>query len=148
MKDKLRAINEGKEPNDQMYRKIAEFFPAFVDTDNVGTTNPDSSGSLGRSNQQGYPVDSQTALLASQVRAMAMAAHRYHIRVGNVVPNTGEKDVSMADVGTKTAPQSEIDAANGDDMEEDDEALIEGDAGSEDDDDEGSDNEDEEEDEQ
>jgi general transcription factor 3C polypeptide 5 (transcription factor C subunit 1) len=136
MKDKIRILSEGKLPNDRRYETIARMFPWTVDETNLADTQPDSSGMLNRSNQIGYPVDTQTAVLASNVRAMAMAAHRHqHRHQSGRRPRAGS--MAMSDTTASSSGDMDVDMPGNAEMEEEDEALIGMDSGSEDDQDEG-----------
>jgi general transcription factor 3C polypeptide 5 (transcription factor C subunit 1) len=132
MKDKIRILGEGKVPNDHRYETIAKMFPWIVDESNLAETQPDSSGMLNRSNQIGYPVDTQTAVLASNVRAMAMAAHRHrHRHQRGRRPRAGS--MAMSDGNASSTGEMDVDVPETAEMEEEDEALIGMDSGSEDD---------------
>jgi hypothetical protein len=147
MKDKIRLLGEGKVPNDGRYETVARMFPSFVTEANLADTQPDASGMLQRSNQIGFPVDTQTALLASQVRAMSMAAYRYHHR-----HQTGERaragSGATSEKNNSLDGEMEVDGAEREELEQEDEALIGMESGSDDEQDDGgeSDEEDERED--
>jgi len=127
MKDKIRALSEFRVPNDDMYETVAKMFPAFVNDENVTTTAPDSSGMLDRSNQAGFPIDTQVALLATHVRAMSMAAFRQQNRYSRGRRRRVVGDAVLTNAGS---PAMDPDAPGRSELEldmheeEEDEALI------------------------
>lgn len=78
MKYKIQTLAAGKEPDDDMCRAVAAMFPAIVDDSNVHLTRIDEPGSfLSQSAHADYTIEGEASTLASEVRAMAMAAYRY-----------------------------------------------------------------------
>lgn len=98
MKHKLTLLSESKPPQNEMYHAICSMFPAFIDDKNVQLTTYDKPGYFRSSEYKDYPIDAEFALIASEVRSMAMAAWRYQGRhyQGRQRRMTSESARSMA----------------------------------------------------
>jgi hypothetical protein len=78
MKYKIQTLSAGRKPNDEMCSAVVSMFPCFVDDTNVHLTRVDEPGSyLSKSKHFDYKIEGEAAALATEVRATAMAAHRY-----------------------------------------------------------------------
>ena len=108
MKYKIQTLGANKVPDDEMCRAVCAMFPHFVDDTNVHLTRIDEPNSfLSKSKYSDYVIEGEAAALASEVRATAMAAHRYRnkqfrsrTRRGSVsaFSASGVSDVSMGGV--------------------------------------------------
>ncbi|QDS68941.1 hypothetical protein FKW77_008534 [Venturia effusa] len=80
MKHKLFLLSEGKEPITEMYAALASMFPPFIDGQNVGLTHYDKPGFFKSGEYSDFPIDTEFALMSSEIRSMAMAAWRVETR--------------------------------------------------------------------
>ena len=79
MKYKIQSLASGKIPDDEMCRAVAAMFPTFIDDSNVHLTRIEAGAQsyLAKTPYKDFPIEGEAAALASEVRATAMAAHRY-----------------------------------------------------------------------
>lgn len=78
MRYKIQLLSAGRKPNDELCSAVVCMFPCFVDDSNVHLTRIDEPGSfLSKSKHFDYKIEGEAAALAAEVRATAMAAHRY-----------------------------------------------------------------------
>jgi general transcription factor 3C polypeptide 5 (transcription factor C subunit 1) len=80
MKHKLALLAEGKPPIVEMYSALVSMFPPFIDGQNVHLTHYDKPGLFKEGEYKDYPIDTEFALMSSEVRSMAMAAWRVETR--------------------------------------------------------------------
>jgi general transcription factor 3C polypeptide 5 (transcription factor C subunit 1) len=80
MKHKLALLAEGKPPALEMYSALVSMFPPFIDGENVHRTHYDRPGFFKEGEYKDYPIDTEFALMSSEVRSMAMAAWRVETR--------------------------------------------------------------------
>ncbi|KAE9984717.1 hypothetical protein EG328_008334 [Venturia inaequalis] len=80
MKHKLFLLSEGKPQITEMYSALVSMFPAFIDGQNVGQTHYDKPGFFKSGEYKDFPIDTEFALMSSEIRSMAMAAWRVETR--------------------------------------------------------------------
>jgi hypothetical protein len=134
-------------------------FPPFIDDKNVHLTTYDKPGFFKSSEYKDYPIDAEFALVASEVRSMAMAAWRYrgrhyHGRQRRLTSESGRStsrpgSVGGSNGGSRKGSVAASEGGGGEEREEDEDMVLigfdEGSEGEEELDDDGQEGEDDDE---